>query len=81
MMHQYLAFLINLCFQGVNRLFVLSFENETDKTLHSGYYLPKVEIKNYNVKTDGRIFFGQQINKKLEKLLLVKAMTTHQVVY
>ena len=32
-------------FQGVNRLFVSSFENEDDRTLHSTYYLPKVETK------------------------------------
>ena len=33
---------INPSFQEVNRFFVLSFENETDKTSHSGYYLSKV---------------------------------------
>ena len=31
-------------FQGVNRLFVLSFENENDRALNSEYYLPKVDI-------------------------------------
>ena len=41
--------LINPNFQGVNRLFVLSFENENDRTSHSTYYLPKVEIKGCNV--------------------------------
>ena len=42
--NQSLDFLINPSFQGVNRLFVLSFENESDRTSHSNYYLPKVEI-------------------------------------
>ena len=41
--------LVDPIFQGVNRLFVLPFENENDRTSHSMYYLPKVEIKNYNV--------------------------------
>ena len=41
---------------------MLSFENENDRTSHSTYYLPKVEIKNYNVKIDGRNFFDQPIN-------------------
>ena len=30
-------------FQGVNRLFVLAFENDTQRTSHSDYYLPNVE--------------------------------------
>ena len=43
--NQYLDFLIDPSFQGVNRLSVLSFENESDRKVHTGYYLPKVEIK------------------------------------
>ena len=35
--NQYLDFLINSSFQGVNRHFVLSFENENDSTSHSNY--------------------------------------------
>ena len=53
--NRYLNYLINTSFQGVNRLFVLSFKNENDRTSHSTYYLPKVEIKDYNVMIDGRI--------------------------
>ena len=45
--NRYLNHLINPSFQGVNRLFVLSFENENDRTSHSTYYLPKVEIKDH----------------------------------
>ena len=47
--NQYLDFLINLSFQGVNRLFVLSFENTGGRTSYTRYYLPLVEIKNYNL--------------------------------
>ena len=43
--NRYLNHLINPSFQGVNRFFVLSFENENDRISHSNYYLPKVEIK------------------------------------
>ena len=60
--NRYLNCLINPGFQGVNRLFVLAFENENGRTSHSTYYLPKVEIKDYNVKIDGRNFFDQPIN-------------------
>ena len=74
--------LVDPCFQGINRLFVLSFENEDDRTSHSTYYLPKVEIKDYNVMIDGKnVFINQKIAilrhmKILEKLILVKEMTT-----
>ena len=47
--NRYLNYLINASFQGVNRHFVLAFENENGRTSHSTYYLPKVEIKDYNV--------------------------------
>ena len=48
----YLDFLNSPSFHGVNKLFVLSFENENGTTGWTGYYLPKVEIKDYNVKID-----------------------------
>ena len=51
--NRYLNYLINANSQRVNRLFVLSFENENDRKSHSTYYLPKVEIKDYHVMTDG----------------------------
>ena len=38
----------------VNGLFVLSFENEEDKTTFSKYYTPKLEIKDFNVLIDGK---------------------------
>ena len=40
--------LLEPSFQGINRLFVLAFENDTQRTSHSGYYLPNVELKDYN---------------------------------
>ena len=43
--NRYLNHLVDSSFQGVNRLFALSFENENDRTSHSNYYLPKGEIK------------------------------------
>ena len=60
--NRYLNYLINPSFQGVNRLFVLAFENENGRTSHSTYYLPKAEIKDYNVMIDGRNSFEQPIN-------------------
>ena len=60
--NRYLNYLINPSFQGGNRLFVLAFEIENGGTSRSTYYLPKVEIKDYNVMIDGRNFFDQPIN-------------------
>ena len=53
---------MNPSFQGVNRIFVSSFENEDQRKSHSTYYLPKVEIKDYNVIIDDKNFFDQPIN-------------------
>ena len=40
---------------------VLSFQNEADRRIHTGYYQPTLEIKVYNVMIDGRNFFEQPI--------------------
>ena len=48
----YLDYLIDPSFQGVNRLFVLSFENTTDRTVPTKYYLPTIEIKDCYVIID-----------------------------
>ena len=53
--------LVEPSFQGINRFFVLAFENDTQRTSHSDYYLPNVEIKDYNVKINGENFFDQPI--------------------
>ena len=52
-----LNYLIEPSFQGVNRLFILAFENDTQRTSHSGYYLPNVEIKDCNIVINGENFF------------------------
>ena len=58
--------LIEPSFQGVNRFFVLAFDNDTQRTSHSGYYLPNVEIKDYNIMINGENFFDQPIkNNKI----------------
>ena len=38
-------------------MFVLAYANEDDRTSYSKYYVPNVEIKNYNVIIDGKPFF------------------------
>ena len=59
--HPNLNLLIEPSFQGVNRLFVLAFENDTQRISHTGSYLPNVEIKNYNFMINGENFLDQPI--------------------
>ena len=62
----YLNYSIDPTFTKVNRLFVLSFENEEDRTSFSKYYVPKVEIKDFNVLIDRAIFFDVPVKNKEE---------------
>ena len=57
--------LVEPSFQGVNRLFVLAFENDTQRTSHSCYYLPNVEIKNYVMFNGENVFDQPMKNNKV----------------
>ena len=61
--------LLNASFQGVRRLLVLAYvvaagaaNDEAGIKDNKKYFLPRGEIKNYNVLIDGRNFCGQPIN-------------------
>ena len=62
----HLNHLIDPTFIKVNRLFVLSFENEEDRISFSKYYAPKVEIKDFNVLIDGKSFLDVPVKNKEE---------------
>ena len=53
--------LVEPSFQGVNRLFVLAFENDYDRTSDDEYYLPTIEMKDYNIMINGENFFYRLI--------------------
>ena len=58
--------LVEPSFQGVNGLFVLAFENDNLRTSYERYYIPTVEIKDYNIMINGENFFDQPIkNNKI----------------
>ena len=61
-----LNYLIDPRFTKVNRLLVLSFENENDRTSFSKYYVPNVQIKDFNVLIDEKRFFGMPIKNREE---------------
>ena len=54
----HLNYLIDPTFTKINKLFVLQFENEEDRTSFSKYYVPKVEVKDFNLLIDGKGFFN-----------------------
>ena len=53
--------LVGPSFQGVNRLFVLEFENNAQRTSSKRYYIPNVEIKDYNVRLMEKTFLTNQL--------------------
>ena len=77
--------MIDATFTKVNRLFPLSFENENDRTSFSKYYVPNVQIEDFNGLIDGKIFFEmpmKMVKKHTNKLLKwEETMTTRQGIY
>ena len=65
--------LLNASFQGVKRLFVLAYfivnggNDEAGIKDNKKYFLPRGEIKNYNVLIDGRNFYDQAINDLIKQ--------------
>ena len=70
-----LNYLIDPTFTNVNRLFVLTFANEDDRTSFSKYYVPKSEIKDFNVLIDGKSFFEIPVKNKKEANETIIEMT------
>ena len=68
-----LNYLIDPTFTNVNRLFVLSFERIEENKVRiyyrdsfSHYYVPKVQIKDFNVLIDGKSFFDLPVKNEEE---------------
>ena len=53
--------LVESSFQGINRLFVLAFGNDGHRISNERYYIPNVEIKDYNAMIDGKNVFYQPV--------------------
>ena len=69
-------------FQGVNRLFVLDFDNinngdnKVERNSHRKHFLPRVDITKYNVLIDGRNFYDQPINDQIKKYDEIRKIAT-----
>ena len=75
-------FPLDASFQGINRLSVLAFNdvnndaNRTQRGIHRKYFLPRVNITNYNVLIDGRNFYDQPINDPIKKYDEIRKIAT-----
>ena len=58
-------------FQGFKRLFVMAYSRENDdqptRNGRTKYYLPRIDLKIYNVIIDGRNFYDNPIESDIEK--------------
>ena len=57
-------------FQGVNRLFLMAYSrvaNQPDRNSQQKYYLPRIDLRKYNVIIDGRNFYDNPIESDIEK--------------
>ena len=62
--NQYLDYLIDSKFQGVNRVFAFLFEKETQRISYKQLYLLTVEIKTYAI-INGQNIFDQPVRNTL----------------
>ena len=62
-------------FQGVNRLFVMAYNRVDGQPTGNGqrkYYLPRINLKKYNLIIDGRNFYDNPIESDIEKCRQLK---------
>ena len=82
--YNFTKFPLDSSFQGVKRLFVLAFnntegnDNKVERNKHQKYFLPRVNITNYNVLIDGRIFYDQPINDLVKQYDEIRKIATGQ---
>ena len=75
-------FPLDASFQGVNRLFVLAFNNvnnnanEVKRNSYRKYFVPRVDITKYNVLIDGRNFYDQPISDQIKKYDGIRKLST-----
>ena len=55
---KHLVYLIDPRFHELNSLFVISFENNIFKTVHTRYFPPTIEKQKFNIMIDGRNFLN-----------------------
>ena len=73
---------LDVSFQGVSKLFAAAYEtddierNANTEESRRRYYLPRAEIKDYNILVDGRNFYDQNVNSSIVRYNELLNMTT-----
>ena len=75
---RYLDFLVDQSSERLNRLLIFSFANENDQKSYKWYYLLTIEIKDHNVKIDGRNVFDQPVKNDLRIYKNIRKIATGQ---
>ena len=70
--------LVETSFQGVNRLFVLVFENDDYRSSTRRYNLPTINIKDYNIIINGENLFDQPIKNNKVTYENIRKIATGQ---
>ena len=73
-----LNYLVEPSFQGINRLFILAFENDTQITSSKGYNIPTVEIKDCNIVINGENHFHKPIKNNKVTYENIRKIATGQ---
>ena len=78
---KYIRVLLDSSCQGVKRLFVLAYNNtagnnQVSVDSYKKYFLPRVEIENYNIEIDGRNFYDQPINDSIKQYDEIRKVST-----
>ena len=68
--------LIEPSFEGVNRLVVLAFQNDAQRTSNKRDYILNVELKYYNVIIDEKNFFDQPVKNDKVTYKNIRKITT-----
>ena len=77
-------FPLDAAFPGVKRLFVFAFNdtennaNRVEKISHTKYFLPRINITNYNVLINGINFYDQPINDLVKQYDEIRKIATGQ---
>ena len=77
-----IRFPLGASFQGVSKPYVLAYDktnnsaNRVERDGHRKYFLPRVNITNYNVLIDGRNFYDQTINDQIKKYDEIRKIPT-----
>ena len=81
--NDYIRELLDAIYQGVKRLFVLAYRdrggtNRVTADSQRRHFLPRVKIKNYNIKIDRRNVYNQPINDLIKQYDEVRKVSARQ---